>query len=85
MVIYIVLTLVKPYFKVCFELHRAVKTGLYEAMDYEDNSAPHPVAGKFKFKAVLEILIDSYSIDTHPVVLIDIILLDSHFYECSGR
>lgn len=30
---------------ICFELHRAVKTGLYEAMDYEDNSTPHPVAG----------------------------------------
>jgi len=30
---------------ICFDLHRAVKTGIYEAIEYEDNSAPHPIAG----------------------------------------
>jgi len=30
---------------ICFDLHRAVKTGLYEAMDCDDNNAPHPIAG----------------------------------------
>ena len=41
--------LLKVFVQACFELHRGVKTGFYEAMDYEDNSAPHPVAGNFKF------------------------------------